>query len=54
MDSFEGMNISYYGDNTILTGYLKDESTYAWDIKYHKGLTHKPLVYRYRRNNLKK
>jgi hypothetical protein len=26
MDSFEGMNISYEGDNTILTGYLKDES----------------------------
>jgi len=26
MDTFEGMNISYEGDNTILTGYLKDES----------------------------
>ena len=26
MQSFEGMNISYEGDNTILTGYLKDES----------------------------
>jgi hypothetical protein len=26
MDSFDGMNISYEGDNTILTGYLKDES----------------------------
>jgi len=26
MDSFEGMNISYEGDNTILTGYIKDES----------------------------
>ena len=25
MDSFEGMNISYEGDNTILTGYIKDE-----------------------------
>ena len=25
-NSFEGMNISYEGDNTILTGYLKDES----------------------------
>ena len=26
MNSFEGMKISYEGDNTILTGYLKDES----------------------------
>jgi hypothetical protein len=25
-NSFEGMKISYEGDNTILTGYLKDES----------------------------
>ena len=26
MNSFEGMKISYEGNNTILTGYLKDES----------------------------
>jgi len=25
-NSFEGLEISYEGDNTILTGYLKDES----------------------------
>lgn len=25
-DCFEGMEISYDGDNTILTGYLKDEA----------------------------
>jgi hypothetical protein len=25
-NSFEGMNISYEGDNTILTGILKDEA----------------------------
>ena len=25
-DCFEGMEISYEGNNTILTGYLKDES----------------------------
>ena len=25
-DCFEGMEISYEGDNTILTGYLKDEA----------------------------
>jgi len=26
MNSFEGMKISYEGDNTILTGILKDEA----------------------------
>ncbi|HUX94620.1 MAG TPA: hypothetical protein VMV47_02715 [Bacteroidales bacterium] len=25
-DWFEGMEISYNGDNTILTGYIKDEA----------------------------
>ena len=37
-ECFEGMEISYEGNNTILTGNIKDEASFTWNSEYHKGL----------------